>query len=287
MNGRLEPIGRSSLQNQVIGMTEETDFREQEKRLDETETVSVDDLSRIPTWIGIATGRKKLPTLSEAVDFEKKRLERKLRKKGRSLAEGTIKSLLARILTEKYAPRIYDKLYDIHAHSIIYKATQKYFAGEPELEEFFPVYGKLTFEGKDVLGYQNGKTAYFKADPEKALGGFYKQVFEKSGLSKEQFEWAYREYVKLHENNEAAYQKYTLLNELPSDEHGKVEAYTLKSLKHSTAPGAQDIYRVAILIDSLRRDEFGEKIRNYLTEDIKVDFQSLNADYGYEYALAA
>jgi len=40
-----------------------------------------------------------------------------------------------------------------------------------------------------------------------------------------------------------------------------------------------------VLIDSLRKDEYGQNIRKYVDPDIKVDFQSLNA--GYDYAPAA
>jgi len=235
------------------------------------EAVDIRDIYKLPNLVGIITGKKRFRTIKETVDIEKDRLERKLRKKGRDFSESAVKSLLNKIVSEKYGSRVYNKVYDIHALNVINKSTQKYFAGDPELEEFFPVYGKLTFDGKEVIGYQNGKTAYFKVDPEKALGSFCKLVLEKSGLSKEQFEWAYREYVKLHENNEAAYQKYTLLNELPSDEHGKLEAYTLKSLKHSKASGAQEIYKVGVLVDSLRSDEFGGKIRKHADPDIRFD----------------
>jgi len=260
-------------------------LQEKQREIEETDYVNLEDLRSIPSLIGIASGRKRL-SLGKIAEVEKARLQRKLKAKGRHAAEGTIKSMLTRIVGQKYGPKVYDKLYDINAYRLIDGSTQKYLLGETALEEFVPVHGKLTFDGKDVIGYQNGKTAYFKADPEKALGSHYKHALEKSGMDKERFKKAFQEYVKLHENNEAAYQSAVLLERLPEDEHGKLEAYTLKSLKRrSQNPLVNDIYTVAVLIDSARQDEFAKGIQKYLSEDIKVDAQALNA--GYRYAEAA
>jgi hypothetical protein len=258
------------------------------RELDETETVRLEDLSRISTWIHVFSGRKRLPTLAEAADVETKRFEKKIRKKGIEFSEATKRKLVGRIVTEKFRPSAYGE-YDIKAYKLLNGLTAKYLAGKYALEEFVPVYGTLTFDGKEVLGYQDGRTAYFKADPKEALGSHYRPVLKASGLPEEIFEWAYREHVKLHENNEAAYQQEVLVGRLQPDEHGKVEGYTVKALKNIKTTQAQAIYRVASAIDSLRGDEFGEKTRKYLAHDIEpvIGARPFDTGFGYRYADAA
>jgi hypothetical protein len=258
----------------------------------ETETVRLEDLSKISTWIGLFSGRKGFPTPAEELDVQAKRLEKTFRRKGIEVSEATKRKLAGRIVTGKYAPKSYGTVHDIKAYRFLKDSTVKYFAGEYALEEFVPVYGTLTFDGKEVIGYQNGRTAYFKADPKEALGSYYSRAIEETGLSEKQFKWAYGEYVKLHENNEAAYQQQVLVGRLSPDEHGKLEAYTVKSLKRIKTPEAQAIYRVATVIDSLRQDEFGEKIRKYLEPDIEPDIRAFDrrfgdTGFGYKYAEAA
>ncbi len=271
-----------------------TSLKRFERELDETESVRLEDLLKISTWVHVLSGTKRLPTPAEAFDVETKRLERKFRRKGIEVSEATKRRLVGRIVSEKFRPKAYGG-YDIHAYRFLKDHTDKYFAGKYALEEFVPVYGTLTFDGKEVIGYQNGSTAYFKADPREALGSYYSPVLKKAreaGLTEEQFKWAYGEHVKLHENNEAAYQQQVDVGRLSPDEHGKVEAYTVKSLKRIKTPEAQAIYKVATIINGLRADGFGERIRKYLGPDIEPDIRAFNRGFvdrgfGHEYAQAA
>jgi hypothetical protein len=257
----------------VIDVKEKIDFREQERRLDETETVSLGDLTKLSTWIGIFTGRKSFPAGAEVIDFQKRKLESAGRRKARQIAEGTGRYIADSVFGEKYGAKVFDKVYDINAYRVVKAATDNYLAGYSAVNFVPAKYGskELTYKGRKVLGRHDGRTAHFVEDTETALGNVYESTLKKSGFTKDQFNWAVKEYIKTHENAEAVYQKYTLQDELPEDEHGKIQAYILKSLKYSASSGAQEIYKVGVIIDSLRSDEFGEKIRKHADPDIRFD----------------
>lgn len=255
-------------------MGEVTNFRDYQRRLDEAEIVSPGDLKRVSTWLGILTGSKRLPTGSEIIDFGRRKAERAVKRRVRNVGIGIGRHITDSVFGEKYGKIAFDKFYDINAYRIVKEATQRYLSGDSEIY-FVPVEDELRYKGKPVLGCHNRKTAFYRADPQSALGTLYDSVLKKSGLSKEQFDEAFREYVKIHENNEAYYQNATLQDELDEEEHGKLEAYTLKALKYA-GERTKNIYKVGVLIDSLRNDDFGEKIRKYADPDVRADFKYLN-----------
>jgi hypothetical protein len=154
--------------------------------------------------------------------------------------------------------------------------TDKYLSGYSEVGFQPAKYGskELTDKnGKKLFGRFIGSKAWYVDNPEEALGENYDYILRKSGLSKEQFNWAVIEFVKTHENGEAGTLKRTLRESYSEEEHGEFQADLLRSLKYSDKPGAQEIYKVGILIDGLRRDEYGQNIRKYATKDIIADMQ--------------
>jgi hypothetical protein len=278
--------------NWVIGMSEEARLREMQNDLyEDRETVSLGNVLKLREISEVARGKKKLPSAAEILDFQKARAKKAVKKKARNLAESAGKGILNYIFGKKYGDKVYGKIHDINAYRIVKFSTERYLSGYSALEFHPAEYGSsaLEYNGKAVLGRQDGRVSFYTDNPEKALGSEYDGLVEKSGMTKEQFDWAFKEYVKIHENNEAVYQRYTLQDELNEDEHGKLQAYTLKSLKHNENPAAQDIYKVAVLIDGKRNDEFGQKIRKYATEDIREDMSSLfwGTPANNEYALVS
>jgi hypothetical protein len=256
-------------------------LEEKQREIEETDYFTFEDLSSLPTWAQLVTGKKKVPSASKILEIERGRLERKLREGGRHVSEQAIRGMLARILGQKYGERAYRNFYDINAYRVIRDAVGKYFTGQAGMY-FVPIEDELRYKGKKVFGCHQNGTAFYTNNPERDLGGHYKNLVEKSGLEKERFDQAFKEYVKIHEFAEATYMNKTLQNELNEEEHGKLQAYLLKSIKYS---GAKEIYKVAVLVDSLRRDEYGQNIRKYADPDIKVDLHRLSA--GYDWANAA
>jgi hypothetical protein len=161
--------------------------------------------------------------------------------------------------SEKYGPRVFGKHWDPQAYAIVEKAVADGISGNYRLEHVPAEYGswKLKYKGRDVWGRQDGKRAYFIQDPEKAIGA-----------ADEHTKKAVQDYVKFHEEAEAAYQAATGKAELSEFDHGKVQAYVLKSLK---SLGREDVYRVGVSIDGRRKDIFGHYIREHATEDVRRD----------------
>lgn len=260
-------------------MKETTRLPDERRFLQQTETIDVADLRKIGTYIGLATGRKKLPTWEEILESKKREIRRATERKVREYADEKVKSVSYALLGEKLGKRLYQGKVDYEIYDIVRNSVRKYLHGRPELK-FEPLeYSRMKYKDKQVLGWQNGVKAYYVSDPENALGDIYKDLVAKSGLKKDEFDKTFQEYVKVHEEAEAVVQWIKGFPELDESTHGKVQAYVLSALKNIQKEGAFKIYEVGALIDSHRKDAFGHYIKEHADPDIKVDMENFGRKY--------
>src|SRR4030042_6194116 len=250
----------------------ETELTKLGRKLDQTEIVDLRQLAKLPVAIQLLTGRAKIASGERIWKYEKGNLKDYFIEKGRERAEGLI-DYSTGFLCENVGKRGRGKIYDYAAETLIDMFTRDYLAGYSHVD-FTPIkYAskELTDKnGKKLLGKFKGKRAYFAEDVEKALGEHYEPLRQQVGMTREQFNWAAREYIKLHENDEYATQKYILRKDMNEDEHGKFESYIMKSLSKykESLPGADEIYKVGMPINNARTDEFGRSVQKYIREDM-------------------
>ena len=251
-------------------------IEEKGRNIDAIDYFGPEDYSSLPSWAQFFRREKMLRPFTDQIEIERKRIERKLRKRGIKLTEDAAKGLLSRILGYKYGPKAYSKIYDYRIDGKVWESAREYLAGDTGIN--FQAKEDPVYEGKKVFGYFENDEFFYSSNPKKALGKLYSPALKNSGLTEEGFFEGWVSWVQLHEYSEAKVVKASEEDRLSEDNHGRVEAAVLRALKYSENPRAQKAYRVGVTIDGLRRDEFSQNIWKYLAEDIKLDmYQSLAA----------
>lgn len=172
--------------------------------------------------------------------------------------------------SEKFGYRVFGKYWVPKTYAEVKEDVLNYVSGAPALEHVAE-YGDVVFDGEKVLAKQDGVSAHYTKDPEKALGkSVYRWLQARTGSSKEKLDEAVKTYFLSHEEGEAGHQRRTGKGRLDESEHGKIQAYVLKSLKEL---GEYDAYKVGALIDSKRIGAFGHYINKHATEDVRLDLQ--------------
>ncbi len=126
--------------------------------------------------------------------------------------------------------------------------------------------------------------------PEKIFGNKYGKVLKRLGKSPDELNQDVQNYIKLHEVTEKAYmEKYGIAN-LNDNDHGKLEAYILKSLE--TFPlesyDTTGILEAAVAVHSMRNknDKFLKMTKKYMKDlgdriDNLLTPNSLTPEYAY------